>query len=106
LESYFDVVISYGVLSVLKFDKKSVNKYLENVFEVLKPNGIFLLKLDTNSMKRFEGEFQIDFDVIYKYFTPFSVADLPEEKLVSDGKVCYAFYTLRRKSFPESTCAT
>jgi SAM-dependent methyltransferase len=98
LGNYFDVVISYGVLGFIKFDNKSVNKYLESVFRILKPSGIFLLKLDTFFVKGFEKEFQIDFDAIHKYFTPCSVADLPEEKLVSDGEESYTFYTLRKRS--------
>jgi SAM-dependent methyltransferase len=96
LESYFDVVISYGVLSVIKFDKKSIDKFLENVYRVLKPNGLFLLKLD-GSLESYGEEFQVDLEVIHKYFTPISEADLAEEKLVSDGKVHYTFYTLRKK---------
>lgn len=97
LKGYFDVVISYGVLGFYKFDKKSVEKYLQSVHEVLKPNGIFLLKLDIYLIERFEEEFRIEFDVIHKYFASSDLAGLPEEKKVCDGKVCYAFYTLRKK---------
>ena len=100
LESYFDVVISIGVLGFFKFDKKTVNRYLESVFRILKPNGILVLKLDTSLMKEFEEEFKIDFDVICKYFTPFSTADLPEEKVVCDENWCATFYSLRKRFAP------
>jgi len=98
LENYFDVVISYGVLGFIQFENRSVKKYLESVSRILKPNGILLLKIDTWYVRGFEKEFQIDFDAIHKYFTPCSVADLPEEKLVSDGQESYTFYTLRKRS--------
>jgi SAM-dependent methyltransferase len=97
LESNFDVVISYGVLGFFKFDKKSVNRYLENVFKLLAPNGVFLLKLDTFEIEGFEEEFKIDLSVIHKFFKPCRIADLPEEKLVTDGKKRYTFYTLKKR---------
>ena len=97
LENYFDVVISYGVLGFFKFDKKSVNRYLENVFKSLAPNGVFLLKLDTFEIEQFEEEYKIDLSVIHKYFTPCRIEDLPEEKLVTDGKKRYTFYTLKKR---------
>jgi len=49
------------------------------------------LKLDKSEIEQFEEEYKIDFNVIGKYFIPCKIADLLEEKIVSDGEKHYVF---------------
>ena len=97
LVSYFDVVISYGVLGALKFPKPEVGRYLEQVSTVLKPDGIFMLKLDTSFMTDWEEEFVIDLATLDSYFEPHRVGNLPPIQLVRDWQFVYTFYTLKKR---------
>ena len=97
LKGYFDVVISFGVLGFYQFEKDFVNNYLFNLYQVLRPGGIFLLKLDTFLIEKWEDKYQIDFAIINQYFSPFITADLPMIKVVEDESRQYTFFTFSKK---------
>jgi hypothetical protein len=97
LDGNFDVIMSYGVLGFYKFDREFVREYLEAVYNLLRDNGIFLLKLDDHLVNRWEKEFQIDFNLTHKYFVPCSILNLPREQKVFDKSESYIFYVFKRR---------
>lgn len=59
LSSSFDAVISYGVLGYFPFPSMQVEKYLLAAAKILKPDGVFLLKLDLSRMLEFPSEARV-----------------------------------------------
>ena len=98
LRSYFDVVISFGVLGWYKFKKEEVRRYLENVSKILKPNGIFLLKLDMHIVQDWEIEFKIPPKLIKEFFTEVHLRGLPKKKILKERNLQFLFLTLKKKN--------
>jgi SAM-dependent methyltransferase len=96
LKNFYNVVISFGVLGWYRFEKEEIKKYLENVYKILKPGGIFLLKLDLHIMNDWEGEFRITPKLISEYFTETSINKLPKRKLIFGNNSKFLFLTLKK----------
>jgi len=101
LRLYFNVVISFGVLGWHQFEEKDIKKYLKNVHKILKPNGIFILKLDIYLLKEWEKKFNIKPKLINKYFIETSIDNLPKRKILEqkleDKTAQVLFLTLKKK---------
>jgi hypothetical protein len=54
-QEFFDVVIDFGVLGwdQIKLSNKDIEIYLQNILGLLKPNGLYVLKVDSSSRKNF-----------------------------------------------------
>ena len=54
-QKFFDVVIDFGVLGwdQIKLSDKDIEIYLQNILGLLKPNGLYVLKVDSSSRKNF-----------------------------------------------------
>ena len=66
-ENYFDVVVSHGVLGAVPIN--DTNLYLKNVYQILKNDGIFYLKLDNDFVRKSaRTSYEIKIDDIYQLF--------------------------------------
>ena len=95
----FDIITSFGVLGYFCFSNEDIIKYIENVYLLLKPNGLFFLKIDIQTMKKCNDQIKIDehfkkFTQINKYFN----FNFPHKIMDSKNNVEYILYLFKKES--------
>lgn len=94
---YFDVIISYGVLSYFDWNDEQILLYLKNIKDMLKSGGLLFLKVDSLHQQSFSPEHQVNINRhVRPYFKPFQSLEFPYyHKIINKKKEieweCFCF---------------
>jgi cyclopropane fatty-acyl-phospholipid synthase-like methyltransferase len=92
----FDVVISFGVLGYYKFEPEQVAAYLQAVHDVLRPGGLFALKLDLTNLAAYGPKYAITEAALARHFQPASITGMDSSTDINEGPDHYRFLLLRK----------
>lgn len=94
----FDAVISFGVLGYYKFSPQQIFAYLQAVCDILKPGGLFALKLDLAKLQEYGPQYAVSDAHLARHFEPASIPGMEASKDISEGSDHYRFLLLRKPS--------
>lgn len=94
----FDAVISFGVLGYYKFSPELIVAYLQAVCDVLKPGGLFALKLDLANLQEYGPRYAVSDAHLARHFEPARIPGMEASRDISEGPDHYRFLLLRKPS--------
>ena len=89
---YFDAVIDFGVLGwpPVALEKSEIEEYVRNIRALLKPGGLYVLKVDAGALERINFH-----ENIQPYFDPVRFADFESELLLDERRTQVFFLRLK-----------
>ena len=95
LVNSFDIILDFGVLGAHSIAKNiDKNTYIENIYKMLKTNGIYMLKIDNDdNWKNLNDRHKINLDQdIYPRFKKGSISDFSDTDKIDH----YEFFLFRK----------
>lgn len=93
----FDVVVSFGVLGYWPFTPPEVQAYLSTAHQLLKPDGVFLWKVDEVEMSQMESCYQFPWTDALQFFALDTLPGLPSTEVVEGNGERYHFRTMKKQ---------